>query len=102
MQEKIDGTFGEILPLGEIFKRFKDENFIKETRSIHFGTIDELESVKVKSNDEWITKKLDELSNRIDELSNRIDAIENKGNPSVIWKPTKSQIKKILARCKKI
>lgn len=83
MQEKIDGTFGEIAPLRELFEKLEEQNFIDATRAIHFGTPEQLEKVKAEK----------DIYHRLDELSERLDRIEEKDKPSIFWKPTKRQIK---------
>jgi hypothetical protein len=95
MQEKLDGSFDKIRPFCDIFEKLRDPGYLKQTRAIHFGTIEELEAVKAKKQEGWIEDKLDELSERLGALEEKED------RPSVIWRPTRREVQGILARCKK-
>jgi hypothetical protein len=48
MQEFRDGSTGPIRPASELMKLLQDEAELERTASIHFGSVEELESLKMK------------------------------------------------------
>jgi len=83
MQERNDGTFGEITHGNDLLEQFIDNPFeLARTRAIHFGTVEELEAVKEKRS----------IEDRLKSLEN--DVFKMKPTESeMILIPTRAQIK---------
>lgn len=67
MQEYRDGSFGEVKEGSELLKALADDaKELARTKSIHFGTREELEDQKVTgTNAKQIKRKLDQLERKL-------------------------------------
>lgn len=71
MQEYKDGSFGQIQELEKLIKNLGPEEFHK-TKCIHFGTKEELETVK---NNKLKDVSFQDINNNIDNLEKKINKI---------------------------
>ncbi len=65
MQEKNDGTFGDIMDGESLLKKMFDEKMMEQTKALHFGTEAELKELKDKGS---VYKRLDELEEKLEDM----------------------------------
>jgi len=76
MEEYRDGTFGEVELSQDIFKKLREEPN-ENLKAIHFGSVEELEKIKVEKHKEnkfmremeIVQKKLHSLELRVNKIS---------------------------------
>ena len=73
VQQKNDGSFGDIMPAEELLEAAKEPDFLEQTRALLFGTEGELQ------------QRIDERrASSTDDLLLRIEGIERKLNKIII------------------
>lgn len=89
MQEFKDGTFGDIKPFSEFMEKLSkmDEYEVENTKSFHFGTVRELQDIKMKKS---LEQRFDDLEKDVMQLK------EDKSKPESEYfhLPTTEEIKK--------